>query len=1613
MSAEATAAPAPEHAAVQLDVVATEPPHAKSSSPKPTMGLHSPPDSDKLKLDGSDSELSDLEDPEPDPTLDHLQQPSQPSEPVETAHDAAPDDNHKVEPDAEPEPVEDIGEVLPDHWSGTVPVFKPDMRQFKDFKLFMEKIDHYGMKSGIVKIIPPADWKEKLPDYHELVKQIRVREPIKQDIMGSNGTYRQMNILHQRSYNLPQWRQLCDQSEHQPPARRGERRANADKARPATRSKPASSSGAPSASKGRSGRATRGRGRKAKNAVGQERPMTPISPKPGEDIMESVEQDDPDASMDVDEEDAPRAPGRMGGARQPKPQTQSTSARRKYSRREASARIDEEAFKDWDYNMDISDYTPERCEELERIYWKTLTYAPPLYGADLLGTLFSEDTEMWNLNKLPNLLDVLGSKIPGVNTAYLYLGMWKATFAWHLEDVDLYSINYLHFGAPKQWYSISQGDARRFETAMKSIWPTDAKACDQFLRHKAFLISPSHLQSHFNIKVNKVVSYPGEFVVTYPYGYHSGYNLGYNCAEAVNFALDSWLPMGRIAKKCECAQAQDSVWIDVHEIDRKLRGESTDYEETEDEEEDEDDEVDDEQDTSQMSSTIRIKQPNRKRKRIAVDKGDRQTKKIRLRVRVKTQIEPPCCLCPNTVLDAVLLPTDDGRKAHRMCALYGPETWIETVDGQEIVTNVANISKARLELKCLYCRSKRGACFQCSYRKCARSYHATCAAAAGVFVEEGEVPIFGEDGTEYKEQAFEFSCRFHRSKRDKKLDGEALDDCKKIHDAAASLKQGEIAQFQLYRGDIFAGVVVENRTDEQTVLIEVIPNGDRVEVEWKWLLVPEPSDFRLQKASPNAIPMPTSRQAKEKINATKRAAEELPRAQDDFVDGFTWAEFHTAKNPTNKVQVKVDFSKEMQIWHYLGRTSTEARAQYTDDVAKQVHNSKSNFLDTIPRPPAPVVTRPWPVPYNTPAKVDRPYQYKPKTPVVPEYSPYHNQQQSSNQFFVSPHHGTQPQTYSGQPYTAQQFAPNTLAAKPFPTSTSTFAPQPGQGAFYANQSTPKTLPRQPQATPNTAPQQSQHRPGVLSQSTPRSTQPQKSSTPHSAPAHSRNKSLPFGTDPRYRTSSTYGSARYDKGSSSPFSYGIMQPPGLGATPSPQNGQVFQAQARERSSSAASAMSMPMTSSVIGPSASTSLGSGGQPQVVKLPIPPRPQPPPPSVVQKYAYFQAHHNRDSTKYRTPYAPWGGFTNGYEGNLRAHLMKTPDALFSYKQSPAIQPSATQTPPLHNSANAQGVSTVAVDRMSHTPQHDAPARQLSSPAVAPAQATPGPQTPSSGGSNILQTASGPYDPESVLTKLHPAIRAQYAAMLQRKQAEEQMQAPAIAQGYTQNSPPSSVSAELQSAQQDNVQNSRSGSISGFPRTSYEHQAQHYTPSPQSSVQHTYQASGDAYQNPPVASHHAMDMGPSVETSKQPIKQQTPIPEQRPVPATPVAQPRPVVIKQTPVPPPRPWEQLQRTTPKSSPALPVSPPAATTTPATTTANVESKVLDPVPDSGPQPINSQPAEQLRSIPVHQLSVDTNQEPESPHALGQTFPEVPAGSFDLVEEIIRNAKRASGSDFAHL
>jgi len=32
------------------------------------------------------------------------------------------------------------------------------MDQFRDFEKFINRVNYYGMKTGIVKVIPPAEW---------------------------------------------------------------------------------------------------------------------------------------------------------------------------------------------------------------------------------------------------------------------------------------------------------------------------------------------------------------------------------------------------------------------------------------------------------------------------------------------------------------------------------------------------------------------------------------------------------------------------------------------------------------------------------------------------------------------------------------------------------------------------------------------------------------------------------------------------------------------------------------------------------------------------------------------------------------------------------------------------------------------------------------------------------------------------------------------------------------------------------------------------------------------------------------------------------------------------------------------------------------------------------------------------------------------------------------------------------------------------------------------------------------------------------------------------------------------------------------------------------------
>ena len=68
-----------------------------------------------------------------------------------------------------------------------------------------------------------------------------------------------------------------------------------------------------------------------------------------------------------------------------------------------------------------------------------------------------------------SILRQLTEDIPGVTSPMLYMGMLFATFAWHVEDQYLYSINYQHTGAAKTWYGVPASDADGFEDVAQRL----------------------------------------------------------------------------------------------------------------------------------------------------------------------------------------------------------------------------------------------------------------------------------------------------------------------------------------------------------------------------------------------------------------------------------------------------------------------------------------------------------------------------------------------------------------------------------------------------------------------------------------------------------------------------------------------------------------------------------------------------------------------------------------------------------------------------------------------------------------------------------------------------------------------------------------------------------------------------------------------------------------------------------------------------------------------------------------------------------------------------------------------------------------------------------------
>ncbi|KAJ8456252.1 hypothetical protein ONZ45_g18791 [Pleurotus djamor] len=621
-----------------------------------------------------------------------------------------------------------------------IPIFKPSMEEFKDFEGYMTRVEAWGARSGIIKIIPPQEWTSALPSVKVPLQQVKIKSPIEQHMLGRGGLFRQENVEKRKFMSVREWAELCHKEDFRAPG--------VDEV-----------------------------GRHARAAI------VPKKPKRGkkntDDEVDDVSQADSlHQPTDAHSTTASTMATPEVGTSSTTKQTNKQRPRRQGQTREArEASLADKAARDLQFveafdphqdwlppNTKASDYTPDFCHSLERHYWRNCGLAKPAwYGADSQGSLFTDETKHWNVahldSALSRLLPASDHGLPGVNTPYLYFGMWRATFAWHVEDMDLFSINYIHFGAPKFWYAVPQGRADALERIMREYFPKDTSQCPQFLRHKSFLASPT-LLAQSACRPNHLVQHAGEIVITFPRGYHAGFNLGFNCAESVNFALDSWLEMGKQAKVCECVS--DSVRIDVAQLllDRALEAAAA----------------------APPLPKLKLKKPSNKRKAIS-DHPPTKAKKVKtesatlslgsepaptvastaqpakkLHITLKLGPKPvgaesyPCCLCASTNEEGLLrvhAPPLGKReaveaahdpkvwRAHELCASVIPETWVDEMDSadgvktERVIYGVDAIVKDRWNLKCSACTKTRdkvhGAPIQCTKGKCPKAFHVSCA----------------------------------------------------------------------------------------------------------------------------------------------------------------------------------------------------------------------------------------------------------------------------------------------------------------------------------------------------------------------------------------------------------------------------------------------------------------------------------------------------------------------------------------------------------------------------------------------------------------------------------------------------------------------------------------------------------------------------------------------------------------------------------------------------------------------------------------------------------------------------------------------------------------------
>ncbi|KAL0710983.1 hypothetical protein Bca4012_017961 [Brassica carinata] len=178
-------------------------------------------------------------------------------------------------------------------------------------------------------------------------------------------------------------------------------------------------------------------------------------------------------------------------------------------------------------------------------------------------------TSGWNLNntaKLPGSL-LSFEDCESVCVPRLSVGMCLSSQLWKSEKEKLYSLCYLHTGAPRVWYSVAGCHRHKFKAFMESFVPKMSGEQSKKSYDSVMAMSPYALHME-GIPVTRCVQNRGQYVILFPGMYYSAVDCGFNCLEIANFATLDWLPH----KEVDALQNQEKKRKSLLSYDKLLFG---------------------------------------------------------------------------------------------------------------------------------------------------------------------------------------------------------------------------------------------------------------------------------------------------------------------------------------------------------------------------------------------------------------------------------------------------------------------------------------------------------------------------------------------------------------------------------------------------------------------------------------------------------------------------------------------------------------------------------------------------------------------------------------------------------------------------------------------------------------------------------------------------------------------------------------------------------------------------------------------------------------------------------------------------------------------------------